>query len=77
MKPIEEIPFIAFGNGELDGNDEIGEFETCPNCGELHKVGYGDKVLKDGTKVPTKMLAFVDCPENGNSYLVGIDGKRI
>ncbi len=77
MKSIDEIPFVAFGNGELDGKEEIGEFETCPNCGKSHKVGYGNKVLKDGTKAPSKLLAFVDCPENGKTYLVGLRGKRV
>lgn len=72
---MNEIPFIAFGNDELDGKEEIGNTIICERCGETHEVRYGNEVLEDGTKVPSKMLAFVDCGDS--TYLVGLDGKRI
>lgn len=76
-KEQEEIPFVAFGNGELDGNDPVGTHEICPNCGEEHEVGYGEKVNPDGTREPSKMLAFLTCPKNDTTYLIGIEGKKI
>ena len=43
--------------------------------GENHKIEYGEEVLKDGKKVPSKFLAFYEC--YGKSYLAGIDGKLL
>jgi len=60
---MSKIPFLAVGNDELKDNENVGEFETCPNCGEQHKVTYG------------KSLAYVEC-KNG-FYLIGINGKRL
>ena len=65
---------LAIGNDEL--GDAIKATITCPDCGEKHKVQYGDAVMKDGTTKPSKMLAYVKCPKNDKSYLVGIDGKE-
>lgn len=73
----EEMPFISFSNEELEGNDLVGEVAVCPNCNEEHIVIYGDKMLEDGTLVPSRMLAFVKCDKNGSTYLVGIEGKLI
>lgn len=73
----EEIPFVAFGSDELEGNDPVGTHEICPNCGEEHEVGYGEKVNPDGTREPSKMLAFLTCPKNEATYLIGIEGKKI
>jgi len=72
---MSKIPFLAIGNDELKDNENVGEFETCPNCGEQHKVRYGEKVNKDGSRTKPKFLSFIDC-QNG-SYLVGINGKRL
>ena len=70
-------PFVAFGNDELDENAPVGSRETCPNCGELHEVGYGETVKPDGTREPSDLLAFISCPENDATYLIGIKGKLI
>ena len=72
---MSKIPFLAVGNDELKDNEDIGEFAKCPNCGEQHKVRYGEKFNKDGTRTEYKSLSFIDC-QNG-SYLVGINGKRL
>lgn len=74
---LNNIPFIAIGSGELENNEDVGEFAKCNNCGEYHEVKYGDKINDDGTKTPSKMLAFITCPENNTSYLVGIEGKLL
>lgn len=76
-KQEEEIPFVAFGSDELANNDLVGEYEPCPNCGEIHKVGYGEVVKPDGTREPSKMLAFITCTKSGATYLIGIKGKKI
>ena len=31
---MNEIPFITFGNDELDGKEEIGNTIICERCGE-------------------------------------------
>lgn len=63
---------FAVGADELVGR--VSGYTTCPNCGEQHKVLYGDKVEKDGTLTPSKMLGYVKCT-NESSYLVAIGGK--
>ena len=61
------------------GNEQLGErldeFEKCPHCGEQHEVLFGEKVLEDGTKEKSNLLAYVNCGDT--QYLVGISGKRI
>jgi len=69
------IPFIAVGHGELDNNPDIPEEYNCPRCNHKHPVQYGENVEKDGTKTPSKMLAYVKCKKG--VYLVGINGKML
>ena len=70
----EEEPFIAVGNEGL--GPFVGRVVKCPKCGDLHEVLYGDKIEKDGTLTPSKMLGYVKCT-NGSSYLVAIGGKEL
>jgi hypothetical protein len=69
----EEVPMCAIGSDELKG--DLGDTIKCPHCGEEHEVKYGDRVLKDGKREPSKLLAFYSCGEK--SYLAGINGERI
>jgi len=55
----------------------LGDEVVCKNCGNIHKVKYGDRVLEDGTKVPSKVLAYIKCDNNDQVYLVGISGKLL
>jgi hypothetical protein len=71
----EAAPFFAIGQGELGVSPDIGETIECGHCGKTHKVEYGESVLPDGRKVPSKTLAFYIC--NGSTYLCGINGKDI
>jgi hypothetical protein len=70
-----KIPYIAIGNGELANNEDVGDTILCPRCKKHHDIEYGDEVLKDGTRKPSKILAFYRC--KGKSYLAGIGGKLI
>jgi hypothetical protein len=65
---------IAIGNDELEAAPQLGKTIKCPICGNRHKVEYAEEILADGTKRPSKLLAFYRC--GGNSYLAGIDGKE-
>ena len=65
---------LAIGNNEPK-KGPLGETIKCPHCGENHDVGYSDMVLANGTKQPSKALAFYRC--GGVSYLCGIDGREI
>lgn len=73
----EYIPFVAFSNEELSDCELVEEEAICNNCGEKHKVVYGERVLEDGSRVPSKLLSFVKCDKNGATYLVGIEGKLL
>ena len=66
---------FAIGNDEIEKAPELGKTINCKRCGKKHKVKYGDEVKKDGTRVPSKLVAFVKCRKQ--AYLVGINGKRI
>ena len=71
----KELPFVAIGNEELEQSEYIGKTILCNRCGKRHTVEYGERVLKDGTKVPSKMLGFVKCGKI--SYLVSLNEKDI
>jgi len=64
---------LAVGNDEL--KTPLGSSINCRNCGERHPVEYGDEILPDGTKQPSKLLAFYKCEDK--SYLAGINGMKI
>ena len=66
---------FAIGNDEIDAAKPLGDFILCKQCGERHRVQYGERVLANGTRVPSKSLAFYKC--GGKNYLVGIKGKDI
>lgn len=68
---------FSIGNDELEKKKDLGDMVKCKACGKMHKVEYGKKVLPDGTKEPSKMLAFVNCKETGKQFLVGINGKEL
>ena len=68
---------FAIGNDELENNPVLEEYEKCRDCGELHKVEYGEKVHEDGSKTPCKDIAFLKCPKTGITYLIGVHGKKI
>lgn len=74
---MKDIPFVAFSNDELEEKEPIGELATCPNCKQLHQVIYGEEILQDGTRIPSKLLGAVECPKDKCSYLVSVAGKRI
>jgi len=71
---MTEAPFVAIGNDEL-GESDVGETLKCKRCGKKHKVEYGEEILKDGTRIPSKLLGFIKC--RGKAYLVAINGKLI
>ena len=66
---------LAIGNDEIEKAPKLGNFILCSICGKRHKVEYGEEVLPDGTKKPSKLLAFYKCGEK--NYLAGINGKDI
>ncbi len=70
---MKKIPYLAVGNDEL--GEVVGEKVKCIYCNDSHKVDFGEQVLDDGTKVKSKMLGFIVCPEKENAYLVAVGGK--
>lgn len=70
---MSEIPFVAIGNNEL--GEDIGEFVDCPHCKKQHLVQYGDRIEEDGTKTPSKLLAYYKCGDK--AYLCAVNGKSV
>jgi len=68
---------FAITDDELYKNQPLEENFICYDCGEQHIIKYGDKILEDGTKVKSKLLAYITCPKTNNSYMVGINGYKI
>jgi len=56
--------------GINDLREPLGDTIHCPLCGGAHEVVYGEKVLLDGTREQSKLLAFYECGKH--SYLCGI-----
>jgi hypothetical protein len=70
-----DIPWMAIGNKELANLPDIGETTLCWMCGKQHEVEYGEEILIDGTKIPSKLMAFFKC--RGRLYMCGINGKEL
>lgn len=68
---------FTIGQEELDKAPDLGETVRCHKCGKTHIVQYGETVHADGTKTPSKTLAFFKCPASKASYLCGINGKLL
>jgi len=66
---------FAIGNNELEKAKKLGDFILCDKCGKRHWIEYGEEILEDGTKIPSKMLAFYKC--GATMYLAGVGGKDI
>ena len=61
------LPYVAFGNDELEACDKIaaGNKVTCDKCGKKHVV----------TEAGDGLLQFVKC--RGKSFLVGVSGRNV
>jgi hypothetical protein len=64
----DDLPFFAVSNDELEKLPVLsaGQLIDCDRCGKQHKVRDGD---------PPGVLQAIRC--NGQTYLVGIKGRRI
>lgn len=67
------IPFVAVGANELGAS--IGDKIECPHCGATHDVKYGERILEDGTRVPSTDIGFYTC--DGRSYLCAVRGRSV
>ena len=65
---------LAIGNDELNEMPRLGITVKCWKCGKMHRVLYGDEIMKDGIKKPSRLLAFFKC--HGKLYFCGINGKE-
>jgi len=69
MKKKKIESFVVISNDKL--GDKVGEYAICPHCYKKHIVKYADKVLSDGSRMPSKILGFVQCGKS--SYVVAIN----
>lgn len=67
------IPYVAFGNEQIEKMKKVGAEAKCPHCRQKHRVQYGTD--QEGNR--STVLGFVKCSKNGASYLVAIEGKEI
>ena len=84
---MEDIPFKAVSNEELENSEEIhaGDKITCHLCGESHEVRStdGERVNTNDmqsealTKNKVSSFEYFKCSEKGKTVLIGIDGKMI
>ena len=65
---------IVIGNNELKTQPILGNTIRCPRCNRNHRLKYGEEVLADGTRRPSRLLAFFTC--RGKTYLGGIAGHE-
>lgn len=66
---------FSISNDELNKKPKLGKTITCPHCGQLHDIQYGEEEQPDGTYKQSKTLAFYVC--NDTPYLAGVNGKNI
>ena len=73
MSDIDGVPFVAFGNDELEGAPRVakGDRIRCALCDSWHVVGLGTS--EDGTESP--LIQFITCGET--TYMVGLNGKSV
>lgn len=65
---------FAIGNDEINKSPILdGKSTICHICGQEHDLEYG---VNTETGLKTD-VAFIQCPQTGSSYLVGIKGKDI
>jgi hypothetical protein len=68
-----KIPFVAFGNDELDRLPvlKIGDLIKCPKCNKKHKVSG----CKNEFGQHSDLLMGYKCGEE--VYLAGVSGKNV
>ena len=66
---------FTVSNDELEKAPNIDETIICPKCNKEHKIEYEEKILPDGSKIASKLLAFYRCGDT--IYLAGVNGKSI
>ncbi len=74
---MSEIPFVAFGNDELDKFPPVndGDFIACPRCKTRHKLKGGMGRTDGGPlRYSTTVLTY-KCGKN--AYLGAVKGKLI
>ena len=73
---MKNIPFIAFGNDELDQMPRVleGDKIKCPHCKKKHILKCANKLV-DGKKIKSDVLMFYKCGKE--SYLAAIKGKLL
>lgn len=69
----KEIPLLSIGSNEL--GEPLGEVLLCKLCGETHSVLYANKIMEDGARIKSKLLAYYKC--GGKEYICGFNGFTI
>lgn len=65
---------LSISNTEIAKLSELGDKVKCWNCDQEHPIEYGETIHPDGTRTPSKSLAFFKCGDS--TYLCGINGKE-
>lgn len=69
-----EIPFVAFGNDELEKKPELTKYDSikCAECGQTHRMECG---IDQKTGKESDLILFYTC--GPKSYLAGVAGKSV
>lgn len=76
---MENIPYIAVGNGELKNQPEVSKGTIIMHQHENgeweeSEIKYGEKVNDDGTKEESSLLGFYKL-KDGTTYMASLAGK--
>ena len=69
---MNDIPYFAIGNNELEVLPVAKDKAKCPMCKKLKTIKYGTDTK---TGEVSKMLGFVNCGKE--AYMVSINGKLL
>jgi hypothetical protein len=67
---------LSIGNDELDKKPvNTSSTATCPKCKKQHEIVYGETILPNGSRKPSKTIGVVNCPDTGGTYMVEFMGR--
>ena len=68
------IPYIGFGNDQLEGQPKVskGDPYFCPECEQVCYVEYG---TDPKTKEECNLLGFIHCAKCNKSWLISVADK--
>jgi hypothetical protein len=78
-EPSSDLPFVAIGNGELDGQPDVKEGDIVIHTNkdgsqEECAIEYGHRIKADGSKEKSSLLGYYKT-KDGTTYMASLNGK--